>query len=267
MMTVQEWQWERNRSINRKTKQSGKGDVSQKGRDSGQGWKNGSWLETVRKPRLALGFPKASRLQWRSSQVPDTQVSWVSEIWTPTSLSHCPWGQGAPDLLSRRRLELTTWEKRNRGHSGLRLQALLREQVPHWGQGLCESPRTEQRMSPGPSCSQLHDAGSQRHPLSALQPAAAIPRRPQSLEEKTKLQTLTVRCPAGHSPDWSHSIKPQTSSPVSTYRDSSLLFSDSSLDVSGQQGLSRKDRFKTKVQKGIRRRQGYEISKKHSFTL
>ena len=118
MMTVQEWQWERNRSINRKTKQSGKGDVSQKGRDSGQGWKNGSWLERVRKPRLALGFPKASRLQWRSSQVPDTQGSWVSEIWTPTSLPHYPWGQGAPNLLSRRRLELTTWEKRNQGAFG-----------------------------------------------------------------------------------------------------------------------------------------------------
>ena len=170
-------------------------------------------------------------------------------------------------------MSLPHGKRETRGHSGLRLQTLLREQVPHWGQGLCESPRTEQRMSPGPSCSQLHDAGSQRHPLSALQLAAewrvedAIPRRPQSLEEKPKLQTLTVRCPAGHCPDWSHSIKPQTSSPVSAYRDSSLLFSDSSLDVSGQQGLSRKDRFKTKVQKGIRRRQGYESSKKYSFML
>lgn len=170
-------------------------------------------------------------------------------------------------------LSLPHGKRETSGHLGLRLQALLREQVSHWGQGLCESPRTEQRMSPGPSCSQLHDAGSQRHPLSALQPAAewrvedVIPRRPQSLEKKTKLQTLTVRCPAGHSPDWSHSIKPQTSSPVSAYRDSSLLFSDSSLDVSGQQGLNRKDRFKTKVQKGIRKRQAYEISKKHSFML
>ena len=135
---------------------------------------------------------------------------------------------------------------------GLRLQALLREQVPHWEQGLCESPRIEQRMSPGPSCSQLHDAGSQRHPLSALQPAtgwrveAVVPRRQQSLEKKIKLQTLTVRCLARHSSDWSHSIKPQMSSPIGAYRDSSLLFSNSSLNVSGQRGPNRKDRFKTK---------------------
>lgn len=99
----------------------------EKGRDSGKGWKNGSWLERVQKPRLALGFPKASRLQWRPSQVPDIQGSRVSEIWTPTSLSHCTWGQGAPKLLSGRRLELTTWEKRNQG------ALATQDSKPCWG--------------------------------------------------------------------------------------------------------------------------------------
>ena len=51
------------------------------------------------------------------------------------------------------------------------------------------------------------NAGSQMHPLSALQPAAGwrveavVPRRQQSLEKKIKLQTLTVRCLARHSSD------------------------------------------------------------------
>ena len=44
----------------------------------------------------------------------------LPSVWdlNPSPLSHCPWGQGAPDLLSRRRLELTTWEKRNQGALG-----------------------------------------------------------------------------------------------------------------------------------------------------
>ena len=51
-----------------------------------------------------------------------------------------------------------------------------------------------------------------------------------------------------------HSIKPQMSSPIGAYRDSSLLFSDSSLNVSGHWGPNRKDRFKTK--QGSRKESG-----------